>query len=416
MNGLTENYTYDNADKLQSITSPSGNKTYIYDNAGRTKTVGTSTGTTTFTYDYDGHVTGITYPNASTNSSSYNGLGTRVKRVDAASGTRTFLHDGLAPADNVLYDGGVSYSPGVSERSYGGQDRWYNDNGLGSLTDMTDSSGNLLAARTWDAFGNQQSGITFSYLHGYGESGNYEEDKDSGLKLLGNRYYDPAIGRFLTPDPAGFGSNWYDYCDNNPIGNQDPSGLISQKVEEDGTYVGGEADSGWWDGNGMQFSGRQNLEAMASGSSALLRAMTFGHYGDASMANAPGCGFSTCCGYVADAALVAAVALAAGPAVVARLTSASLNPATATNAIKFIAIGETMDRFREQAADMGAEMFLEPFTDHEDTMIRNKEWLLQKLNDGYQVLDYGYAPGRSERSPFYQMELDTIEEWIRARL
>ena len=52
-------------------------------------------------------------PNASTNSSYFNGLGTRVKRVDTAGGTRVFLHDGLAPADNVVYDGSVSFTPGV---------------------------------------------------------------------------------------------------------------------------------------------------------------------------------------------------------------------------------------------------------------------------------------------------------------
>ena len=43
--------------------------------------------------------------------------------------------------------------------------------------------------------------------------------------LLGSRYYDPALGRFLSMDPSGDGDNWYAYCDNSPTGATDPEGL-----------------------------------------------------------------------------------------------------------------------------------------------------------------------------------------------
>jgi RHS repeat-associated protein len=41
------------------------------------------------------------------------------------------------------------------------------------------------------------------------------------------RYYDPAIGRFISEDPIGFrgGRNFYAYVGNNPILFRDPSGL-----------------------------------------------------------------------------------------------------------------------------------------------------------------------------------------------
>jgi len=41
------------------------------------------------------------------------------------------------------------------------------------------------------------------------------------------RYYDPASGRFITEDPAGFaaGFNFYRYLSNYPAGSRDPSGL-----------------------------------------------------------------------------------------------------------------------------------------------------------------------------------------------
>lgn len=53
----------------------------------------------------------------------------------------------------------------------------------------------------------------------------YQTDTDSGLQLLGHRYYDPSIGRFLSQDPIQDGDNWYAYCDNNPLGYADPKGL-----------------------------------------------------------------------------------------------------------------------------------------------------------------------------------------------
>jgi hypothetical protein len=35
----------------------------------------------------------------------------------------------------------------------------------------------------------------------------------------------PSLGRFLTRDPVGDGSNWYAYCENSPVIRADPTGL-----------------------------------------------------------------------------------------------------------------------------------------------------------------------------------------------
>jgi RHS repeat-associated protein len=54
-----------------------------------------------------------------------------------------------------------------------------------------------------------------------------ERDFSIGLDNHGKRYFDPEIGRYISPDPAGFpdGLNNYLYCGNNPINRIDPQGL-----------------------------------------------------------------------------------------------------------------------------------------------------------------------------------------------
>jgi uncharacterized protein RhaS with RHS repeats len=43
--------------------------------------------------------------------------------------------------------------------------------------------------------------------------------------LLGHRYYDASIGRFLTRDSAKDGRNWYAYVSSNPLRASDPTGF-----------------------------------------------------------------------------------------------------------------------------------------------------------------------------------------------
>lgn len=53
--------------------------------------------------------------------------------------------------------------------------------------------------------------------------------RDSGLVYLHNRYYDPALGRFITPDPANpggnIGLNRYAYANGSPATETDRTGL-----------------------------------------------------------------------------------------------------------------------------------------------------------------------------------------------
>jgi len=77
------------------------------------------------------------------------------------------------------------------------------------------------------------------------------EDSETGFLYVRNRYYDPELGRFITPDPMGYadGPNQYQFALNDPIVNRDPSGNIVETA---------------WDvlniGMGL-YSGYQNIKA-----------------------------------------------------------------------------------------------------------------------------------------------------------
>jgi RHS repeat-associated protein len=118
------------------------------------------------------------------------------------------------------------YVPGLAQYSatgweYFGQDR------LGSVRTLLNPAGELTLARNYDPFGNglAQGGVGSS---GFGYTG--EQTDASGLVYLRARYYNPVVGRFLTPDtiiPSPTASqawNRYLYTENNPINYVDPSG------------------------------------------------------------------------------------------------------------------------------------------------------------------------------------------------
>ncbi len=62
-------------------------------------------------------------------------------------------------------------------------------------------------------------------------------DQETGLHYNYHRYYDPATGRYLTPDPIGLagGINLYAYVENDPVNWVDPYGLF---LDSTGAYTG----------------------------------------------------------------------------------------------------------------------------------------------------------------------------------
>ncbi len=103
---------------------------------------------------------------------------------------------------------------------------------------MTDSSGTVVWAADYKPFGQvdwtivwppDYGGITVNTIENNLRLAGQYYDAETGLHYNYHRYYHPATGRYLTPDPIGLlgGINLYSYVQNNPINFIDPLGLFS---------------------------------------------------------------------------------------------------------------------------------------------------------------------------------------------
>ena len=173
----------------------------------------------------------------------YNGVGTRVGKT-TATGSNTYRRAGVGVTAPVLGDGAADYTPGISERR-GGTTKFAHTDRLGSTSRLTNTTQMVTDTKSFDAFGMLVTSTgTTPTPFGFAGDWGYQTDTESGLQLLGHRYYDPSLGRFLTRDPIQSGRNWYGYCGNNPLKCVDPDGRQTVIVRGDDSDVFG-ADSGY---------------------------------------------------------------------------------------------------------------------------------------------------------------------------
>jgi RHS repeat-associated protein len=197
-----------------------GCTTFIYDLAGRMLT--DSFDSRSFTWTAGSRLASV---NASTGSEgyTYSTFGTRAK-----VGTRTFLRAGAGVTAGVLADGNADYTPGISDVRSG--TTTYSHSGLKHMAAQSGQSGSVAASREYDAFGGT-TGSSGSWQGTFGSGGEfgYEEDA-SALTYIGERHYDPSTGRFLSRDPVGWGTNWYAYCENDPVAFYDYQGEHPDRI------------------------------------------------------------------------------------------------------------------------------------------------------------------------------------------
>ena len=110
----------------------------------------------------------------------------------------------------------------------GGQRYGVGSDQVGTPRVVTDSSGAVVKAIDYDAFGTVLSDSNPAFSLPIGSGGGIA-DPLTGIVHFGFRDYDPRSGRFTARDALLFeGSplNLYAYAGNNPIGYRDPTGLL----------------------------------------------------------------------------------------------------------------------------------------------------------------------------------------------
>ena len=209
-NSKVGTYTYPTASALRPHAPlTAGTKTFSYDANGNTL----SDGTRTFIYDGENRpvtVAGVQY--------AYGPDGERLKKT---AGATTSLYLG----GDIELTGATwtKYLPGDAKR-VGLTTTWMHRDHLSTIRLMTNATGAQTERANYTPFGAQFPGLLQS--KGYiGE----KFDPESGLQYLHARYYDPALGRFLSPDwwdptEQGVGTNRYAYAGNDPINGRDPLG------------------------------------------------------------------------------------------------------------------------------------------------------------------------------------------------
>lgn len=223
----TTSYAYDAVDRLTQVTDPDGTTAaYTFDANGNL----TGDGTRTYTYDGLNRLVSVKQGTETLATCSYNGDSLRTEKVAGGVTTR-YYYDG----DRVLNEGDgtavtASHVWGLSliRRDKGGQTGYYLHNGHSDVVGVVDPSAAMLATYRYDAFGvpTEATG-TFDNPFRYTTE---PYDGETGAIYLRSRYYQPALGRFMTQDTwpgdplLPWTRNQYVYVGNNPVNYVDPTG------------------------------------------------------------------------------------------------------------------------------------------------------------------------------------------------
>ena len=239
----TEKYTYDPVGNRLSqpgvpYTYNSSNEMltregvpYTYDANGSTLSKTNGSGTTSYTWDYENRLTSLTVPGTGTVSFAYDPFGRRIENV-SPSGTTIYVYDGGNIIEELNANGTLgeryTYGPRTDEPLVGQRQPkifYYEADGLGSVTSLTDPTGAVAATYTYDSFG-FMTASTGSATNWFRYTAR-QFDSDTALYYYRARYYDPVAGRFLSEDPLGFAADmdFYRYVGNDPEDFTDPFGL-----------------------------------------------------------------------------------------------------------------------------------------------------------------------------------------------
>lgn len=184
----TSTYTWNPAGALSGVTTPTASYSYAYNPAGQR--AGSTTGGVTTTSLYDG--------------------GTLIQQSSGGSVTASYMSTGPGATVQVSNSAGTTV-PLINQ--------------VGSTTRLTGPAGAIATTYSYDPAGNTTvTGTANPSPERYATS----QADPTGIDQMGARYYDPALGRFISQDPLGISGgspNLYEYAQDNPVNLNDPSGM-----------------------------------------------------------------------------------------------------------------------------------------------------------------------------------------------
>lgn len=218
-------YEYDNLDRLlDEDSSIAGHNTFAYDSASNPTTF-RGTGSLTYNsnnqkintgYSYDGNGNPTTYAGTSfaydleSRLTSIGSSWSAGYRPDGLRGSKTvsstttyFLYDGGEPVMELDGSGNVKAlnvfgADGLIGRlipGSGGSNTQYLFDHQGNVAQRLDASGSIVSKSKYDAYGAESSTSTPTDPFGYNAQSGYYLDRETGLYLCINRYYDSSNGR-----------------------------------------------------------------------------------------------------------------------------------------------------------------------------------------------------------------------------
>lgn len=181
-----------------------------------------------YSYDQADRLTTVTDPLGTAASYTYNGDGDRMTKTVRGASAQHMVWDHTTNPERLLSDGVNSYLYGpdgpIEQIDATGNPTYLHSDGRGSTVLLTDSTGNPVGRYQYGSYGTvvAQTGSVVTPLQYNGEY----TDSETGFSYLRARYYDPVSAQFLTVDPlVDTTRSAYGYTDGDPVNYDDPNGL-----------------------------------------------------------------------------------------------------------------------------------------------------------------------------------------------